>query len=80
MTDAKSQTLENTLLKLATPGASPKDMLRQARKLHPKASKKDIIHAAFVSLIGAADHDIEKSVALQNFAITERGNVDDSGQ
>jgi hypothetical protein len=73
----KSDTLGATLLKLATPGISPKDMLRQARKLHPKASKKDIIRAAFSSLIDAADQDIEKSVALHNFAITERGNVTD---
>ncbi len=73
----KSDTLETTLLKLASPGISPKEMLRQAKKLHPKASKKEIIRAAFSSLILTADKDIEKSVALHNFAITERGNVTD---
>jgi len=73
-----ADTLETTLLKLATPNISPKDMLRQARKLHPKASKKEIIRAAFSSLITSADKDIEASIALHNFAITERGNVTDS--
>lgn len=72
-----SDTLETTLLKLATPDISPKEMLRQAKKLHPKASKKDIIRAAFSSLITAADKDIEASMTLHNFAITERGNVTD---
>jgi hypothetical protein len=70
----KSDTLETTLLKLATPGISPKEMLRQARKLHPKASKKEIIRAAFSTLILTADKDIEKSAALHHFAISERGN------
>ncbi|MEO5806494.1 hypothetical protein [Devosia sp.] len=71
----KKDTLETTLLKLATPNVSPKEMLRQAKKLHPKASKKDIIRAAFSSLIHTADQDVEKSQALQNFALSERGSV-----
>ncbi|WP_375451312.1 hypothetical protein [uncultured Devosia sp.] len=69
----KKETLEATLLRLASPNNSPRDMLREARKLHPKASKKQIIRAAFSSLIGVADHDIERSQALQNFALTGRG-------
>lgn len=66
------ETLEATLLKLATPNISPKDLLREARKLHPKASKKDIIRAALSSMIHTADLDVEKSQALQNFALAER--------
>ena len=73
----KPDTLETTLLKLATPNISPREMLRQAKRLHPKASKKEIIRAAFSSLIVSADKDIEASLALQNFAITERGSVSD---
>ena len=74
----KPDTLETTLLKLATPNISPREMLRQAKRLHPKASKKEIIRAAFSSLIVSADKDIEASLTLQNFAITERGTVTDS--
>jgi hypothetical protein len=73
-----TDTLETTLLKLATPNISPREMLRQARKLHPQASKKEIIRAAFSSLITAADKDIEASQALHNFALSERGNVTDT--
>lgn len=69
---AKDDTLEATLLKLATPNISPKDLLREARKLHPKATKKDIIRAALSSMIHTADQDVEKSQALQNFAFAER--------
>ncbi|HTM76440.1 MAG TPA: hypothetical protein VL133_02265 [Devosia sp.] len=69
--------LETTLLKLAGPNISPREMLRQTRTLHPKASKKQIIRAAFSSLIAVADRDIGASQALHNFALTERGVVTD---
>ena len=68
----KTETLEATLLRLAHPNISPKELLRQTRKLHPKASKKEIIRAAFSSLIAVAERDVETSRALQNFALTER--------
>ena len=52
MTDKKRPTsLEATLVSLAGAGVSNKDMLEQIRKLYPDASKKDIIHAAFKTLI-----------------------------
>ncbi len=69
----KTPSVEATLLALVTPNGSPKELLRATRKLHPKASKKEIIRAAFSSLISLADKDAEKSRALQNFAIVERG-------
>ena len=68
----QAETLEATLLRLASPNISPKELLRQTRKLHPKASKKEIIRAAFSSLITAAERDVETSRALQNFALAER--------
>jgi hypothetical protein len=63
-----------TLLKLARPEMSPKDLLREMRKAHPEASKKEIIHAAFASIIEVADADPEKALSLQDFALTERGS------
>jgi hypothetical protein len=63
-----------TLLKLARPELSPKELLREMRKAHPGASKKEIIHAAFASIIDLADADPERALNLQNFALTERGS------
>jgi hypothetical protein len=69
--------LEQTLLELAKPKMSPKELLKLARKAHPDASKKEIIRAAFSSLITVVDHDVDKAMALQNFALSERA-VDDN--
>ena len=64
--------IERTLLELARPKMSPKELLKAARKAHPDASKKDIIRAAFRSLITVADSDADKAALLQNFALSER--------
>jgi hypothetical protein len=64
--------IERTLLELAKPKMTPKELLKAARKAHPDASKKDIIHAAFRSIITVADSDADKAALLQNFALTER--------
>lgn len=65
--------LQSTLLSLASSKLSPKEMLKATRKAHPKASKKEIVRAAFASLISVADHDHDKALALQDFALKERG-------
>jgi hypothetical protein len=66
------QSLEATLMALAKPKMSPKELLKLTRKAHPDASKKEIVRAAFRSLITAADTDAEKALLLQDFAIKER--------
>ena len=71
------ENIQQTLLRLARPKMSPKELLRETRKLHPEASKKDIVHAAFASIISVADNDSEKALALQNFALAERGPGED---
>jgi hypothetical protein len=68
-----AQSLEATLISLAKPKMSPKELLKLTRKAHPDASKKEIVRAAFRSLITAADTDAEKALLLQDFAIKERG-------
>jgi hypothetical protein len=68
--------IEATLLALAKPKMSPKDLLKAARKAHPDASKKEIVRAAFRSIIAVADSDGDKALTLQNFALQERA-VDD---
>ena len=64
--------IEATLLQLAKPKMTPKELLKAARKAHPDASKKEIIRAAFHSIISVADSDVDKAVILQNFALQER--------
>ena len=61
-----------TLQQLTTPGISPKNLLREVRKAHPKASKQEIVHAAFASLIEIADSDPDKAKDLQSFALAAR--------
>ena len=68
--------IEATLLQLARPKMTPKELLKAARKAHPDASKKEIIRAAFHSIITVADSDVDKATLLQNFALQERA-VDD---
>ena len=70
------QSLEATLIALAKPRMSPKELLKLTRKAHPEASKKEIVRAAFRSLIVAADDDAEKALLLQNFALSERAVED----
>jgi hypothetical protein len=66
------QPIEATLLSLVRPKMTPKELLKEARKAHPDASKKDIIRAAFRTVIAAADTDAEKALLLQDFAIKGR--------
>ncbi len=66
------QTLEATLLSLVRPKITPKELLKEARKAHPDASKKDVIRAAFRTVIAAADTDAEKALLLQDFALKGR--------
>lgn len=69
------ESLEDTLVRLAVPNISSDALLRQVRELHPDASKKAIIRAAFAAMIAAAERDAEKSLLLQDFALHERGAV-----
>jgi hypothetical protein len=68
--------IEATLIALARPKMTPKELLKATRKAHPDASKKEIVRAAFRSLISVADSDADKAAILQNFALQERA-VDD---
>lgn len=77
MKDAtEKERLQRTLLLLASPNVRPDELLKVVRKHHPNASKSDIIRAAFAVIINAGEGDIERVMALQNFAIKERGPED----
>jgi len=68
--------IKATLLRLARPRMSPKELLKQVKRVHPDASKKEIIRAAFATVITAVDSDIDKALLLQDFALKERGPED----
>lgn len=73
---ASNSSIEATLIQLARPKMSPKELLKATRRAHPDASKKDIVRAAFRSLISVADSDADKAAILQNFALQERAVED----
>jgi hypothetical protein len=75
--DADQLDIQRTLLALAKPKMSPKELLRETRRAHPKASKKNIIRAAFASIIAVVDSDVDKALMLQDFALKERGTGND---
>jgi hypothetical protein len=51
--------------------------MRETKRAHPKAKKKDIVRAAFAAVIAIADADIEKARLLQNFALDARAPGED---
>jgi len=79
MSDKKStdSSIEETLLKLARPKRTPKELLSLVRRAHPRASKKEIIRAAFGTIIAIADREPESAQLLQDFALNERVGDDD---
>ena len=77
MADQDPETIEQTLLTETAPGISAKELLRRVRNAHPKASKKQIVRAAFSSLIAVAERDVEAGKRLQDFALQARGPARD---
>lgn len=69
--------IEATLITLARPRMTPKELLKATRRVHPDASKKDIVRAAFRSLISVADSDADKAAMLHSFALQERAVDED---
>lgn len=47
MDASEMSAIGDTLMRIVTPDMSPKQLVKAARKAHPKASKKDIARAAF---------------------------------
>lgn len=74
---SRIEKLATTLSTVAGPGMKPKEIISEVRRQHPKASKKDIVRAAFYALIEAGKLDRGKSQALHELAITQRAPGDD---
>jgi hypothetical protein len=59
---------------LAGPGIKRKELVAAVREKHPKASKKDIVRAAFYALTSAVDGDVRRAQRLHDFALGERAS------
>lgn len=68
----ETEDIRTTLVKAAKPKMSPKDLMKAVRRAHPNASRKDIMHAAFSSVIAIVDKEPAKAAALHEFALKER--------
>ena len=73
---ASIEELAATLQGLAGPGIKRKELVAAVREKHPKASKKDIVRAAFYALTSAVDGDVERAQRLHDFALSERASED----
>ena len=76
---ADSEEIQATLLKLFRPGIAPNRLFKKIRKAHPKASKSEIVRAAFAAMISLADRDPDMALELHYFALTERGGAERKG-
>ncbi|CAN7497782.1 hypothetical protein LJR234_003603 [Mesorhizobium amorphae] len=64
MEAAELRAISDTLIRVVTPEMTPKQLIKAARKVHPHASKKNIVRAAFFLIISHADQDVGKSKKL----------------
>lgn len=68
----KSEPLEQTIARIVAEHRDLKSTMQAIRGAHPKASKKQIIRAAFSIMIEKSERDADTSRQLQAFAITNR--------
>lgn len=71
---SKYPSIEETLLTKIQPGITPDKLIQAVRAVHPEATKKEIIHAAFAAVIVLAEVDPERARALQDFALRNRAS------
>lgn len=69
---ASIEELASTLQDLAGPGLKRRELIAAVREKHPKASKKDIVRAAFFALTSSVEGDVERAERLHDFALNER--------
>jgi len=72
-----SDAIQKTLVKVAKPKMSPKELMGKIKRVHPNATRKDILHAAFASVIAIVDKDADKAMLLHEFALKERSGGED---
>lgn len=70
--------IAETLRSEAVPGMKPKELIAAVRRQHPDASKKEIVRAAFYTLIEGHGVSEEHRNGLHAFAIGERGSDEEA--
>lgn len=69
--------IASTIRELAVPDMKPTALIDAVKQRHPKASKKEIARAAFLSVILSAEYDPENTQALHDIAMETRDEQDD---
>ena len=75
MSDGRLQDIAETLLAVASPNMTPKQLVKAVKKKHPKASKKDVVRAAFYAVLSQADSRPQLTGQLHAFALSERTRI-----
>jgi hypothetical protein len=77
MASDKIEDLSIALLQVAKPGLKPRDLIRAVRQTHPKATKKQVVRAAFYALVSEKKVDDGTAATLHDFAISERASPEE---
>ncbi|MGO9134467.1 MAG: hypothetical protein ACLP8A_10540 [Methylovirgula sp.] len=64
--------IAETLMELAGPGVTPKQLFESVRKSHPHASRKEITRAAYYALISFASRNVETAGQMRELATVSR--------
>lgn len=73
---SRIENLAATVSAVARPGLKPKEIIAEVRRRHPKASRKDVVRAAFYALIETGKLGEDKSQLLHELAISQRAARD----
>lgn len=71
-------TLAETLVRLAKPGMTAKELLATVREQHPDSTKKEVVRAAFYALTDGHHIDPERARELHGFAIGGRASDEEA--
>lgn len=67
--------IAKTVSDLAAPGMTAKDLLKEVRKRHPEASKKQVTRAAFYAVIVGAEQGSQETGNIHGMAISTRNSL-----
>ena len=76
----ETEAIAATIHKLAVPGMKPQALIDAVRQIHPKASKKDVARAAFLTVILSAEYDPEDTQAFHDLAVETQDEAAGEGQ
>lgn len=66
--------LSSALVAMARPGLKPRDLIKAVLRAHPSATKKQVVRAAFHTLVSETRVDAASAAAIYDLAITERAS------